>query len=53
MEVWDVAEASCETINRVLDLWIQLVNEGDFEEKRRAIEEIVPELRPLFPDPRP
>lgn len=51
MEVWDVAEASCETVNRVLARWFQSTSEGDFDEKRRAVEEMVPALTPLFVDP--
>ncbi len=49
LEVSDVAETACATINRALDSWFA-AEAGDVAARRRAVEDMTPELEPFFED---
>jgi len=50
MEVWDVAEETCEVINSALDYWFRNAASGSKAQKKAAVDAIAPELVPLFPN---
>jgi hypothetical protein len=50
MEVWDVAEESCELINSALNYWFEEGAAGSQAQKKAAVELIASELALLFSD---